>query len=67
MWSGLLLDDSEVVTDSLLYMGLVFEDFHVTVVTDTFDLGHDRVASLDPHDVVSQGVELLHLALPQQG
>ncbi len=55
-----LVDVSEVVADGFLHLGLFFEDLHVTIVTGSFDLGHDRVASFDPHDLVRKGVELLH-------
>ena len=36
------------------------------IVADSFDLGDDRIAPFDSHDLVRQGVELLHPALLQQ-
>ena len=60
------VDVCEVVADGLLHMYPLFEDFHVAVVVVAFYLGHDRITSFDPHELVGKTVEILHPPFPQQ-
>jgi hypothetical protein len=61
-----LVDSSKVLTDRLLNLRSLLEDFNIAIVGVALDFRHHRVTSFDSHDPVGHFIELFHLSFPQQ-